>query len=135
MVEIDMSYEGHLHCQAVHGPSGTKLVTDAPQDNMGKGESFSPSDLVATALGACILTVLGIAARRQGLNLKGTKAKVTKEMVSSPSRRIGRLSVDIHVPVRLSEPQRKLLESAAITCPVRNSLHPDVEMAMTFHWA
>jgi putative redox protein len=134
MVEIQVVYEGQLHCQATHGPSKATLVTDAPTDNMGKGESFSPTDLVATALASCILTVLGIVAQRHELNLSGTTAKVTKEMVAEPVRRIGRLSVDIRVPRALAEEDRRRLEHAASICPVKRSLHPDIDIPITFHW-
>jgi len=135
MVEINIAYQGDLRCEAVHSPSGTVLMTDAPVDNMGKGESFSPTDLVATALGSCILTILGILARRHGIDLSGSAVTVKKDMAASPVRRIGRLAVDVHVPAKLSDDQRKLLENAAHTCPVHKSLHPDVEMPITFHWA
>src|SRR5688500_19235092 len=103
MVEIQVAYQGELRCQAKHGPSGTTIITDPPVDNMGKGESFSPTDLVATALGACMLTLMGISAQRHNLDISGTKATVTKEMVTDPFRRIGRLGVTIVVPRQLSD--------------------------------
>lgn len=134
MVEIQISYQGQLRCQAVHGPSGSVLSTDAPVDNLGRGESFSPTDLVATGLGACMLTIMGIVAQRQGLDLTGSTVRVTKEMTSSPPRRIARLAVDITVPQRVSADDRRRLENAAHTCPVHRSLHPDVEIPITFHW-
>ena len=134
MVQIDVAYQGQLRCQAVHGPSGTKLATDAPKDNHGKGELFSPTDLVATALGTCMLTVMGIVAQRHNISLEGAKASVVKEMATSPVRRVGRLTVEIHVPGQLNDEQRKLLEHAAHTCPVHKSLHPDIEIPVTFHW-
>jgi putative redox protein len=134
MVEIKIAYQGHLHCEATHGPSGKTLATDAPKDNHGKGETFSPTDLVATALGSCMLTVMGIVAQRHNIALEGATARVTKEMAASPARRIGRLTVAIHVPGSLTEEQRKLLENAAHTCPVHKSLHPDIEIPVTFHW-
>ena len=84
MVSIQLEYQGDLHCRAVHGPSGTELSTDAPKDNQGKGESFSPTDLVATALGACMLTIMGIQARTLGINIDGTTATVDKEMTATP---------------------------------------------------
>src|SRR5271167_2297796 len=122
MVAIQIEYQGDLHCQAVHGPSGTILTTDAPKDNHGRGESFSPTDLVATALGTCMLTIMGIVAERDGLDLNGTIVTVAKEMVMSPVRRIGRLTVDIHVPAELREEDQKRLKTAALTCPVHKSL-------------
>lgn len=130
-----MSYKGDLRCEATHGPSGRTLWTDAPKDNMGKGESFSPTDLVATALAACMVTILGIAARGEGLDVEGATATVTKEMVADPERRIGRLTVRIRVPHRLPDEVRRRLEEAARGCPVARSLHPDVEVPLEFEWA
>ena len=98
MVQTIVTYTGELGCTAAHGPSGRTLQTDAPKDNNGKGESFSPTDLVATALGTCMLTVMGIAARRLGVDMTGAKATVDKGMVADPLRRIGRLSVQIRIP-------------------------------------
>lgn len=135
MIQIDLVYEGKLRCMAKHGPSGVTLSTDAPVDNMGRGESFSPTDLVATALGACMLTIMGIIAQRHELNLAGTTVRVTKEMTTTPPRRIARLAVTIDVPVKLSEDDRKRLENGAMTCPVHKSLHPDIEAPVTFKWA
>jgi putative redox protein len=135
MVQIEIAYQGQLRCEAVHGPSGTKLSTDAPKDNHGKGESFSPTDLVATALGTCMLTVMGIVAQRHNIPLDGATVTVVKDMAASPARRIGRLTVDIRVPGKLDEEQRKLLENAAHTCPVHKSLHPDIAIPVAFHWA
>jgi putative redox protein len=134
MVEINIVYEGQLHCSATHDPSHTVLTTDAPKDNMGKGESFSPTDLVATALGTCIITTMGIVAQRHGIDLNGTKVRVEKHMVTAPVRRIGRLPVEIHVPRELSPDDRTRLENAAVTCPVHKSLHPDVDAPVTFKW-
>ena len=98
MVEMTLVYEGQLRCAATHGPSGTTLVTDAPVDNHGRGESFSPTDLLATALGSCMLTYVGLAATKHGWQLEGTRLTVKKEMVADPLRRIGRLSVEIRLP-------------------------------------
>lgn len=134
MVHIDVRYEGDLHCEAVHGPSGTALNTDAPKDNHGRGESFSPTDLVATALGSCMLTVMGIAARTLGVDLSGATASVEKEMASSGVRRIAKLSVKIRVPGSVSVENREKLERAAHTCPVHQSLHPEVEKPIEFVW-
>ncbi|HUA68491.1 MAG TPA: OsmC family protein [Candidatus Saccharimonadales bacterium] len=135
MVTIDIQYQGDLRCEAVHQPSGTRLNTDAPKDNFGKGESFSPTDLVATALGTCMLTLMGIAARSLKVDLKGTRVTVQKEMVAAPLRRIGTLAVKIAVPVKLTDEQKLKLEQAALTCPVHKSLHPDVQMPVEFLWA
>lgn len=134
MVQIELSYEGDLRVKAVHGPSGTTLVTDAPVDNHGKGESFSPTDLVATALGACIITIMGIVAERHRIDLKGTRITVKKHMVNEPSRRIGTLEVHLKIPNVKEERDRKMLEKAALTCPVHQSLHPDVKKEITFEW-
>jgi putative redox protein len=134
MVSIQLEYHGDLHCSAVHGPSGTALTTDAPKDNQGLGESFSPTDLVATALGSCMLTVMGIMARTLNIDIAGTTATVDKEMASSPVRMIERLTVKIHVPHQVSEENRLKLERAAHTCPVHKSLHPDVQKPITFSW-
>ncbi|HEX3659409.1 MAG TPA: OsmC family protein [Pirellulales bacterium] len=132
MVEITIQYLGELRCEATHGPSGTKVVTDAPVDNMGRGESFSPTDLVATALGTCMLTIMGIVAQRDGIDLAGTRVKVAKEMVVAPVRRIGRLTVEFHVPATLSEVDQSKLQKAALSCPVHKSLHPEVDIPVKF---
>jgi putative redox protein len=134
MVVIELEYEGDLHCRAVHGPSGTTLSTDAPKDNQGRGESFSPTDLVATALGSCILTVMGIMARSLRIDIAGTTATVEKEMANAPVRMIQRLAVKIHVPHAVGEEHRQRLEKAAHTCPVHQSLHPDVQKPIQFIW-
>ena len=135
MVQIDITYEGELRCTATHTPSSTKLITDAPADNLGKAESFSPTDLVATALGTCILTTMGIVADRMQVDLKGTRITVQKEILAQPTRRIGSLKVDIHVPTNLDDIQKQKLVKAAENCPVHKSMHPDVQMPITFHWA
>lgn len=134
MVSIQLEYQGDLHCNAVHGPSGTTLTTDAPKDNQGRGESFSPTDLVATALGSCMLTVMGIQARTLNIDITGATATVDKEMTSTPPRRIERLTVKIHVPHAISEENQQKLERAAHTCPVHKSLHPDVQIPISFTW-
>jgi putative redox protein len=134
MVTIDIEYKGDLRCKAVHQPSGARLHTDAPKDNHGKGESFSPTDLVATALGACMLTIMGIAARNLNVDLKGARVTVQKEMVASPVRKISKLAVQIKVPGTLTAEQKQKLEHAAYTCPVHKSLHPDVQIPVEFVW-
>jgi putative redox protein len=134
MVSIKMKYEGDLHCSAVHGPSGTEIGTDAPKDNQGRGESFSPTDLVATALGTCILTTMGILARTLQIDISAATATVDKEMTSAPPRRIERLTVKIQMPAGISEENRVKLERAAHACPVHKSLHPDVEQVLDFTW-
>lgn len=135
-VEINIVYEGGLRCRAQHGPSCVVLNTDAPKDNEGKGESFSPTDLVATALGSCMMTIMGILARRQGYPIEGTTVKVLKEMIQEPVRRIGQLTVEIHVANgnRLNEKDRKMLQQTAHTCPVLKSIHPDIKVPVVFCW-
>jgi putative redox protein len=134
MVAIQLEYQGDLHCKAVHGPSGTELNTDAPKDNQGRGESFSPTDLVATALGSCMLTIMGIMSRTLDIDIAGTTAIVEKEMTSAQPRRIQSLTVKIHVPHSLSPESKQKLEHAAHTCPVHKSLHPDVQVPIEFTW-
>jgi putative redox protein len=134
MVAIQLEYEGNLHCSAVHGPSKTVLTTDAPKDNQGRGESFSPTDLVAAALGSCILTIIGMLAQTLNIDLAGTTATVEKEMTSTPPRMIQRLSVKIRVPQAVSPENRQKMERAAHTCPVHRSLHPDIEKPIEFIW-
>jgi len=137
-VRVDIEYQGKLRCRAVHGPSGDAFTTDAPVDNHGRGEAFSPTDLVGTALGTCVLTIAGIVAERDGIDLAGTRVVVLKEMAAAPLRRIAKLAVDIAVPAAkaaaIPEAARRKLERAGDTCPVRASLHPDVEVAIRWIW-
>jgi len=132
MVVIEGTYTSELRCEAVHGPSGTKLVTDAPTDNMGKGESFSPTDLVATALGTCVVTTMAIVAQRRNIPFANIRWSVEKHMVTAPARRIGRLPVTVRLPKSLDAESRQVLERAAHTCPVHASLHPDVSAPISF---
>jgi putative redox protein len=135
MVEISIRYTGGLHCDAKHGPSKTLLATDAPTDNMGKGEAFSPTDLCATSLGTCMVTTMAIYAQKNGFEFPdGAKLDVRKIMTSEPPRRIARIEVDIEVPLPASHDRRVELESAAINCPVALSLSPDVEKPVNFRW-
>jgi len=134
MVEISIKYLGELRCEARHEPSGTVITTDAPVDNEGRGESFSPTDLAATSLGACMLTIMGIAARKQGVDLGDTRVKVLKEMMPKPPRRIAKLTVVFTIPLPASHEKRALLEDAARNCPVHLSLDPGVEQEMRFDW-
>jgi putative redox protein len=134
MVEIHLDYEGDLHCNAVHLPSGTRISTDAPVDNNGRGESFSPTDLVATALGACMATVIGIVAKRKEIPVEGMKVAVRKFMSEDLPRRISKLELDLDIPLPADHPERKLLESAARGCPVHHSIHPDIEVTMNWKW-
>ncbi len=132
MVKITATYEGDLRCRATHGPSGNSLHTDAPVDNEGKGESFSPTDLLATALTTCIMTICGIMGRRHGLDLSGMRAEVEKGMVADPLRRVGSLPVTVTIPGQLSADDRERLERAAHTCPVHRSIHPDIDAPIHF---
>jgi len=134
MVEISMTYAGELRVHASHGPSGVEICTDAPVDNEGRGESFSPTDMVATALGTCMLTIMGIMARRHGFPIEGTTARVRKIMSSDSPRRIARLETEIVVPMSPEGPHVGMLERAALTCPVHQSLHPEMDKPVHFQW-
>lgn len=135
MVQINIHYDGELRCSAVHAPSGEKLYTDAPKDNEGRGESFSPTDLVATALGSCMATVMGIYARRKELDLEGMRVTVNKEMSSDMPRRIVRLETVIELPMESTHPEAKTLECAAHTCPVHQSLAAEMDKPVTFRYS
>lgn len=135
MVKIEVVYQGQLHCQVLHTPSGAVLETDAPKDNMGKGEYFSPTDLLAAALGSCVLTLIGIAAGKLNIDVVGTHVTVEKKMITSPIRRIGTLGVNVIFSKFVEENHRPILEQAALTCPVHKSLHPDIAIPMEFIWA
>lgn len=129
-----VTYKNGLRTSATHLKSGTNIITDAPTDNHGKGEAFSPTDLVATALASCMLTIMGIKADAKGIDIEGTKADITKVMASGP-RRISETQVTITMPKKsYSEDDKKLLEHAAKTCPVARSLHPDLVQAVAFVW-
>lgn len=134
MVTITTHYEGDLNCTNVHGPSNNKFTTDAPVDNNGRGESFSPTDLLATALGSCMATIMGIVAQRKDIDLKGMKITVGKHMSDTQPRRVSRLEVKIEVPLPKHHPERKMLESAALSCPVHQSIHPDIEVPIEWCW-
>jgi putative redox protein len=128
-------YEGELRTVALHNASGTTIETDAPVDNQGKGERFSPSDLVATALGSCMLTIMGQKARDHKIDLKGTRIEIQKIMKPDP-RRISGISLTFHLPtdLHLSEKHIIILQRAADTCPVRFSIHPDIEVEVNYNW-
>lgn len=134
MVRIEMEYQGDLHCTSVHTPSKTELATDAPVDNQGRGESFSPTDLIATSLGTCMLTTMGIVARTLDVDLTGATATVEKEMTATAPRKINRLIVSIQIPRTTTPEKQERLENAAYTCPVKRSIHPDIETPIEFHW-
>ncbi len=134
MVEIDIVYQGGLRCEATHGPSGEKLLSDAPVDNHGKGESFSPTDLCATALGVCMPTVMGIFAERHDIDLAGMRVRVGKFMSEDLPRRIARLEVALDLPIAADHPQREALERIARTCPVHESLSAAIDIALVFRY-
>ena len=127
-------YLGDLRTECEHVKSGDKFITDAPTDNNGKGEAFSPTDTVATALASCMLTVMGIKAKQmEGVELKGSTAEVTKIMKADP-RRIARVEIKLNLQGVQTEKEMKILENTAKTCPVLNSLHPDMEKEIVFNW-
>jgi putative redox protein len=137
VVDIYLEYEGDLHCRAQHGPSAAVLVTDAPVDNQGLGASFSPTDLVATGLGSCMLTVMGILAKKRGYRLEGTRVHVKKTMTAVPPRRIAELAVEITLPKNATlsvAGARAELESVADQCPVRLSLLDAIAVPTRFDW-
>ena len=134
MVTAKVHYQGNLRTQATHIKSDTQLITDAPTDNNGKGEAFSPTDLIATALASCMITIMGIKARNKGINIDGIDSKITKVMSSNP-RRISEIIISLKMPKSdISSEDQKLLEKVALTCPVALSLHPDVKQTITFNW-
>jgi putative redox protein len=134
MVKVAVKYEGDLHCSAVHGPSGSQIATDAPADNKGKGAAFSPTDLVATALATCISTTMGIKAQELGIDLRGMKVSVQKEMSNDAPRRIVRLPSEVHIPLPPDSPHRQVLEQTALNCPVHKSLPSEIERPTRFFW-
>jgi len=134
MVRIQSEYQGDLHCTSVHTPSKTELATDAPVDNQGRGESFSPTDLIATSLGTCMLTTMGIVARTLDFDLSGATVTVDKEMSAAPPRKVSRLTVAIRIPRKTSPENRQRLENAAHTCPVKRSIHHEIETPINFVW-
>ncbi len=128
-----VTYNGALRTECVHLKSKDSFVTDAPVDNNGLGQAFSPTDTVATGLASCMLTMMGIKANEMEVELKGSNAFVTKHMEASP-RRISKIEVELHLPKIISERSRKILENTANTCPVQHSLHPDIERVIIFNW-
>jgi len=134
MVEIQIDYRGQLRCRSEHMPSSAELETDAPVDNHGLGQSFSPTDLVATGLGSCMATVMGIAAQRKEIDLMGLKIVVQKEMSADLPRRISRLPIEITMPLPEDHQDAQLLINTALSCPVHQSIHPDIEVPITWIW-
>ena len=132
--DYSLLYQGDLRTSITHHRSGEVIVTDAPVDNNGRGLSFSPTDLLATALGSCMATIMGIVAERKELDLEGMVITVGKHMSDDMPRRISRLDVRIEMPLSEDHPQRKILESSALSCPVHQSIHPDVEVPIEWCW-
>jgi uncharacterized OsmC-like protein len=128
-----VEYLGNLRTTATHLASEKIIITDAPVDNHGKGEAFSPTDLVATALASCLITIMGIKARNLEVDIDGTKAEVTKVMGTEP-RRIVEVKIDVFFPKSFDEKTQKILEKAGLTCPIANSLHPDLNQRIRFIW-
>ncbi len=133
MVRSKTVYAGQKHCDLVHEPSQTAIATDAPKDNHGKGEAFSPTDLVGAALASCVLTTMAILTEPEGVRLDGAYITTEKHM-TPPPRRIASLNLDIYLPKELTEAQRTRVEEIARTCPVHRSLHADVKLPMSFHY-
>lgn len=132
--DIEITYDGELGCTALHAPTGTSLFTDAPQDSGGKGTTFSPTDLVAMAVGTCVAITMGIVAKRSNIDLKGMRVEVGKEMVSEPVRRIGVIRSKITLPagLNLNDAAKAKLERAAEMCPVRQTMHPETKIITEF---
>ncbi len=134
MATIATVYQGTLRTAATHIQSGTQILTDAPVDNQGKGEAFSPTDLLAASLGSCMLTIMGIAAKEHQINIENTDCTITKIMAAEPPRRVGEIVVELKFPETYTDKQQKILERAALTCPVYLSLHPDIQKTVNFGW-
>ena len=133
MHHIEIEYEGKLRTRAVHLQSSQSIATDAPIDNEGKGENFSPTDLAVTALGSCILTIMGIAADQHGFNIRGTRTEITKIMSTNP-RKVSKVIIHIYFSLRLNKKYKAILEKSAYSCPVCLSLNPDVVKNIIFHY-
>ncbi|MEI6822560.1 MAG: OsmC family protein [Bacteroidota bacterium] len=134
METVRTEYLGNLRTEALHVQSGNELLTDAPVDNNGKGEYFSPTDLIATAFGSCMLTVIGIVAQRSSFSIDGTKLKITKVMATEP-RRIGEIIVEFNFPPNnYSAKEKEIIKHTALTCPVAKSLHPDLKQTLIFNF-
>jgi len=134
MATIETVYLGNLRTEARHTQSGNKLITDAPLDNNGRGEAFSPTDLLAASLGSCMLTIMGIASKTHAINFEEASCSITKIMASAP-RRVSEIHVEITLSTTFTEKERAILEHAAKTCPVFYSLHPDIKKLITFKYS
>jgi len=133
MATSNITYVGDLRTVCIHLQSGTEIITDAPTDNHGKGEAFSPTDLVATALGSCMVSIMGIKSKDLNVDLKDSTVSITKIMQAEP-RKIAKIEVILNMSIETSEKNKTILERAAMTCPVLLSLHPDIEKDVVFNW-
>ncbi len=134
MVKVCVEYQGELRSEVLHDPSGSTFMTDAPVDNQGKGEGFSPTDLCAAALGSCLSTIIGIQSKSLGVDIRGLWIEVIKRMSSDLPRRIASIEVDLWFPVLIGPEERSVIEKAARDCPVHHSLHPGISVTLRFHW-
>ena len=133
MSDIKIVYNGDLRTQITHSQSGNVIITDAPIDNNGKGEAFSPTDLFASSLGSCMLTIMGITAQTHGLNIDGSTVNINKIMGTNP-RRVSAIDIIININGKLNEKDKKILKKAAEHCPVSKSIHPDLDEKITFNF-
>ncbi len=134
METIKISYPGELRTEATHVKSDVRIITDAPTDNQGKGESFSPTDLLASSWGSCMVTIMGIASRTHNINIDNTRLRITKVMAANP-RRVNELHAEFDMPENTySEKEKAILDNAARTCPVALSLHPDIKQVIKFNY-
>lgn len=134
MVKVCVEYQGELRSEVLHDPSGSTFTTDAPVDNQGKGEGFSPTDLCAAALGSCLSTIIGIQSKSLGVDTRGLWIEVIKRMSSDLPRRIASIEVDLWFPGPIAPEERSVIEKAARDCPVHHSLHPGISVTLRFHW-
>lgn len=135
MSTAEITYTKELRTEAIHTASGTTIITDAPKDNHGKGEAFSPTDLMSSSLASCMLTIVGILAKNYEFSIDGTKAIVTKVMAANP-RRVSEIHIELHFPntINYTDKQKVMIENAARTCPVALSLHPDIRQEISFNF-
>ena len=135
MVQINTEYLGDLHCRVQHGPTGQEFITDAGKELGGKGEKISPTDLVAAAIGSCIMTIMGVVAKNNNIDIKGLKITVLKEMMTEPYRRIKRLSLDMVFPHKLNDRDFQMMKNVIKTCPVTRSLSTEIEIEPVYRFA
>jgi putative redox protein len=135
MATSKVTYSGSLRTTAIHLQSSTEIISDAPIDNHGKGEAFSPTDLLATSLASCMFTIMGLTAKTHNLNIEGASAEVTKVMATEP-RRVSEIHINFNFPDKetYSDKDKKILENAAVSCPVYQSLHPNIKKVVDFAW-